>query len=51
MKELFEISEETMKQLLDIKSSLKCDESEIANAGNNSCTCCWGGWCANGCSG
>ena len=52
MKEKFEISNESLARLAQIQSDLvkECSaKTQIISP--RDCTCCWGGWCANGCTG
>jgi len=52
MKEKFEISADSMAKLSEIQSRLaKSESKEMLSSQASACTCCWGGWCANGCTG
>ena len=52
MNEKFQISQEALAKLETIQSKLAKSASKDEKViSANSCTCCWGGWCANGCTG
>ncbi len=52
MNETFQISKEALAKLDAIQSKLAKSVSKEEKAFSaNSCTCCWGGWCSNGCTG